>query len=116
MNIGCSATLINKEWLTTQFPIKKILKIASLLKVWEIEIFTHKIDKYLLEPFFFLVTNENNQQVVALIKCKLHLVDNLKANILIGNNIIGPESIIIDIVKEKVYILGCKASLLINAC
>ena len=49
--------------------------------------------------------------MVACIRCELHIVDNLKANILIGNNIIGAEGITIDIAKEKIYIPGCKATI-----
>lgn len=59
-----------------------------------------------MELLFFPTTNENGKRVVVSIKREFYLMDNLKANILIRNDIIGPESITIDIAKEKPYVPG----------
>lgn len=42
-------------------------------------------------------------------------MDNLCANILIGNDIIGPEGITIDVANQKAYVPGCKATVQITA-
>ena len=39
---------------------------------------------------------------------KLHIINNLRKNLLIENNIIGAKKIKIDITNKKAYILRCK--------
>lgn len=41
--------------------------------------------------------NNKGQKVYASIRCELHLVDGLRANILIGNNILAPESFVLNV-------------------
>lgn len=38
---------------------------------------------------------------------EVHLVDDLKANMLIGNDLIGPEGITIDVASKSAYISSC---------
>ena len=93
-----------------------MLKMATPLKVKSIETLKHKTDKYILETLYFPAISDKGQKVVACIHCKLYLADNLRANIFIGNDIIGTKGITIDIAKKKAYIPSCKALLLISAC
>lgn len=115
MDTGCGATLIDREWLKSQLPEAKILKMATPLKVRGMGTSKHKTDEYVLETLYFPAISNEGQQVVACIRRELHLVDNLRANILIGNDIIDAEGITIDIAKEKAYIPGCKATVPITA-
>lgn len=92
-----------------------MLKMATPLKVRSIETLKHKTDKYILEALYFPAISNKGQRIVACIRCKLYLVDNLRANILIGNDIIGTKGITIDIAKKKTYVPSCKAPLLISA-
>ena len=115
MNTGCNAMLIDQNWFKSQLPKAKILKMATPLKVRDIGTSKHKTDKYIVKTLYFSAINNKNQQVVACIRCELHLVDNLRANILIKNNIVGTKGIIINIAKEKAYVPGCKALLSLSA-
>lgn len=99
--------LVDQDWLKTQLPEAKILKIVILLKVRGIGTSKHETDKYVLEALYFPAISDKGQQVIACIRRKLHFVDNLRANILIGNDVIGPKKITINMAKEKAYILGC---------
>lgn len=91
------------------------MKIAMPLKVWNIGTSKHKIDKYILEPFYLPAKSNNNKQIMACICQKLYIIDNLKANLLIKNNIISIEDIKIDIGNKKAYMFGCKATISIIA-
>lgn len=51
----------------------------------------------------------------ASIKCELHLVDGLQANILVGNDILSPEGFVININKNRVFIGSYKVTIPINA-
>ncbi len=50
---------------------------------------------------------KNEQKVIAHIRREIHLVDDLKANMLIGNDIIEPEGIVIDAKKREMHIGSC---------
>ena len=89
--------------------------MAIPLKVRGIGTSKHKTDKYVLELLYFPAISNKGQHMVACICHELHIVDNLRANILIKNDIIGVKGMIIDIAKEKAYILDCKATIPITA-
>ena len=89
--------------------------MATPLKVRGIEISKHKTDKYVLEPLYFSAISDKGQRMIVCIHHKLHIVDNLRANILIGNDLISAKGITIDIAKEKAYIPECKAIVSITA-
>lgn len=75
----------------------------------------HEIDKYVTIPLYLLGEKNNRAKAYACIWRKLHLVDGLKANILIGNDIIGLKRISIDISSKSVYVSSCKIKLWIEA-
>ena len=63
---------------------------------------------------YILNINAFGNRVKAFIIRKTYIIDNLKAKILVGINIIGLKSMNIFIVKKEVYIGSCKTSLPIN--
>ena len=64
----------------------------------------HTTDKYL----------KDGKPAIALIRCEVHLVENLKANFLIGNNILKSEKFRIDLKKNQVYIGSCGVTIPID--
>ena len=74
----------------------------------------HSILDYALVFIYILGTNAFGNRVKTFITRKAYIVDNFKAKILIGINIIGLKSMNISIVKKEVYIKSCKTSLPIN--
>ena len=104
--MGLSPSSENGAWEQSQGGYRP-RTMAPPLKVRGIGASKHETDEYILEPLYFPAISENGQRVVVPIKRELHLVDKLRANILIGNDIIGPEGITMDIAKEKAYVPGC---------
>lgn len=46
---------------------------------------------------------------------RIHLVDGLRANILIGNDLLGPESVSINIAAKTAHIGSCGITVLLDA-
>lgn len=88
-------TLVNKNWLLWQFPIQKIKEMFTFLKVQRIKVSRHESAQYAEVSLFLPREDNERQKVYAFIKCELHLVERLKTNILIGNNILTPESFVL---------------------
>ena len=55
------------EWLNSQLPNVKIMKIASQLKIQGIKACKHKINEYVIESLYLPIKNNNNKQIVACI-------------------------------------------------
>ena len=69
---------------------------------------------YALVFIYILSINTFGNRIKAFITRKAYVVDNFKAKILIGINIIGPKSINIFVIKKKIYIKSYKTSSPIN--
>lgn len=89
--------------------------MSTPLKVKGIGSLRHESDKFALMALFFMGNNTAGRVVFARIDCKLHLVDALKANMLIRNDIIGPEEISIDIAGQTAFISSCGIEISIDA-
>lgn len=71
-----------------------IKEMSTSLKVRKIGALKHKFAQFAKLSFFFPSENDKEKKVCTFFKCKLHLVKGLRANILIGNNILTSESFI----------------------
>lgn len=90
-------------------------KMASLLQVRGIGSFQHDSDEYVTIPLYFLRKDKDGQTVYASMERELHLVDGLKANMLVENNILGPKQFSINIAGRSAFIASCKVYLNIDA-
>lgn len=113
--MSCGVTLVDKEWLCQHVPDEKILKMLVFLKVRGIRASKHELDKFLLISIDFLGFDEHKQPVYARIYREMHLVDGLKANILVENDIIAPEDIMIDLANSTTFITSYNVRIAITA-
>ena len=81
----------------------KIRKIILPLRIKGLGLTIYNINKYILIPIY-IPTIKDGVNILYRILKEIFLVDNLKVYILLGNNIIGPKRIVLDISKSKVYI------------
>lgn len=65
------------------------------MKVRGIEVSKHKSAQFVELSLFLLEEDNKRQKVYASIKCELYLVKGFRANILIGNKILTPESYVL---------------------
>lgn len=93
----------------------EISKMAIPLKVRGIGSAKYNFDEFISVLLYFLGRNKSKQLVYVRVDRELYLVDGLKANMLIGNNIIGPERISIDIAEKIALVASCRVCIPINA-
>lgn len=80
---------------------EKILKMATPLKVRGIGSPRYESDKFVFISLHFPDINLTNRLAYAHIYRELYIVEGLKANMLIGNNILPMERVIINLAKIR---------------
>lgn len=81
--------------------------MSTPLKVRGIRASKHKSREFAAISLYFPGKNNTGQLVYTSLTCEIHLVEDLKANLLIGNNIISPESFVIDVKGKNALIGSC---------
>ena len=101
LDSGCGVSLVDKAWLTKQLPEVTISKIALPLPVRGIRISKYETSEYITVPIYLPGVQDtgpnSGSKALACIRRELYLVDNLRTNMLVGNDILGPEEIVINI-------------------
>ncbi len=115
LDTGYGVTLVDKNWLTKNLPTQKISTMSTPLKVRGIGASKHESREFAALSLYFPEKNNAGQLVYASITCEIHLVEDLRANLLIGNNIMFPEDFVIDVKGKKALIGSCKVTIPINA-
>lgn len=90
--------------------------MTVLLKVTVINTSKHKINEFVIIPLYFFRIIKTNFLVYAYIWQKLHFADSFRINILIGNNLLSPKSISINITLKSAYIKISKITILFDIC
>jgi len=67
----------------------------------------HLSNKYVIVFIYFSNKDKNENFVIAKITREVYLVENLKINILIKNNLIDFEKIVINIIDKLIFINNC---------
>lgn len=106
--------LNEKSWLEHQLFGQLISRMTFLLKIHGIDLLKYETDEYVTVPLYLLGEKNNGAKSYTFIWRKLHLVDGLKANILISNNIIGLKGISVNISSKLAYISSYKIKLWIE--
>ncbi len=86
-----------------------------LLKVRSIGASKHKLKNFALTTIYIPGIDERGQEVYASISCKLHLVNGLKANMLVGNDVLYTEGFAINLSTFFALIHSCGVKIDINA-
>ena len=81
--------------------------MTSPLRVKGLESAIHDTAEYVLIPMYIPTTKEDGTKILCRIHREIHLVNNLKAHMLLSNDVIGSEKIVLDISQSKVYIDSC---------
>ena len=112
---GCGVSLIDREWLGEQCPNGSISKMASPLRVRGVGSSHHETAEFVTQHIYLPAIDEKRNPILACLYRELHIVDNLRAKMLIGNDIIGPEGIVIDVANKQARIGSCNATATITA-
>ncbi len=115
LDTGCGVTLVNKAWLSKRLSIQKVNTMSTPLKVRGIGASKHESGEFAALSLYFPGRNDVGQQVYASLTCEVHLVEGLRANLLIGNDIMSPEDFVINVKKRSVLIGSCGVTVSIDA-
>ena len=103
---GCGMSIIDRKFLSTLSGYE-IKHMGSKVRIRGIGSQIHLSDEFIVLTFY-LRGKLNGQQAAAAITRELHVVDELKANMLIGNDIITPEGMCLDFSKQQLLIGSCQ--------
>ena len=115
LDIGYGVTLVDRVWLAKKLSSQKISAIPELLKVKGIKALKHKSGNFTFITIYIPGIDKKSRDVYASISCKLHLVDRLKINMLMGNNLLCTEGFAINLSTFFTLIQSCDVKIDINA-
>ena len=107
INSGCTLSLIDKNFLLNQAPNAEIRPMASPLTVKGIGNRKHAAEEYAVIDLY-VPGNLNGKTAVAHIKREVHIVPELKAKLLIGMDILGPERMDLSFRNKVLTIHSCR--------
>ena len=108
LNIECDATLCDKKFIIIKLTDLQIQIMITSLKVRSIDSITHEISEFVMISIYFLDTNKFEKSALANIIREIHLIDGLKINMLIENDILELEGFIIDVSKRTTTVNSCE--------
>lgn len=97
---GCSMSMIDRRFLPEGAQIQKLPKMVPIRGIGAQ---IHRTDKYV--PITFYLKGEG---ATAAINRELHVVEDLRANMLIGSDILTPEGMILDYQKQQITVGNCE--------
>lgn len=89
--------------------------MSTYLKVNGIGASKYKSAEFAALFLYFPGKNNAREVVYASLECEIHLVEGLRVNLLICNNILSPKNIVINIAKKTALIRSCKVTIEVNA-
>ena len=108
LDIECGAILTDRAWILSILSNVSIKKMQAALKVKGIGSTTHESVEFVHISIYFLGVTKDESAVLACITREIHLVDDLKAKMLIDNDFLGFEGFIIDIEGKFAAIGSCE--------
>ncbi len=107
LDTGCTASLADADFITSLLPDLTVQSMPTMLNVKGIGSQKHSANRWVLLKMKFM--GVNNQLLE--IEREIHLVDDLKAKLLIGVDILDPEGIIINIREKTAIFTHCQGGL-----
>ncbi len=114
LDTGCEVTLVDRDWLTKKLLSQMISTMPVPLKVRGIGTSKHESGQFALTMLHIPGTDDKGREVYASLTCKLHLVDGLKANMLVGNDVLCTEGFAVNLYNSSALIHSCDVRIDIN--
>ena len=107
LDIDVDVILINKKFLKTQTLDIQIRIIAIFFSVRELNINRYFTFEYVVVFIYFVDKNTIDKKIKTCFRREIHIVDDLKTNMLIENHIIDSKNFIINLNKKIARINNC---------
>lgn len=89
--------------------------MSPLLKVRSINASKHEFSEFAALSLYFSGKNNVEDLVYATLQYEIHLIEGLRTNQLIGNDIMSLEAMVIDLGKKTALISACNMTIDVNA-
>lgn len=89
--------------------------MSTSFKVRKINASKHESVEFAALSLYFPGRNNAGEVVYASFEYEIYLIEGFQANLLIGNDILSPKNIIIDIGKKTALIKSCGVTIKMNA-
>ncbi len=106
LNTDTEVSLIDKNFVLNRLSKAHIPLMISSLTIREIEVNVHETKKY-VNFSIYLSSKKDSKKMIEIHK-EMHLIEDLKTNMLIENDILESKNIIINIQEKKIVISSCQ--------
>ena len=103
LDTGCSVTLIDKDFLLSQSPDIEIRTMSSPITVRGIGSSKHLTAEYVVTPILFTGERDGKPMEARFMR-EAHIVQGLKAKMLLGIDVMGPEKFEMSLATKKLHI------------
>ena len=107
IDTGCSVTVADQKFMEANLPHAEIRTMASPTIVKGLGKAKHKVNQFVHTAMYLPGKTDVGEPVVGEIMVDLHLVEDLKANILLGMDVVGPKEINVITSRKHLYIGSC---------
>jgi len=107
VDTGCSMTLIDRALLQRLLPDLKLSRLSSPISVRGLGDAMHQSSEYARISITIDGTLDE-KLATSILTMEVHIVDNLRANLLIGNDVIVPERMKLDPASQRMTIGSCQ--------
>ena len=88
--------------------------MTSSLHIKGLESIMHDTNEYILISIYISTIKKDDIKILYRIYKKIHLINNLKAHMLLNNNIINPKKIVLNVAQNETYINNCGIIIIIT--
>lgn len=103
---GCTMTMADRTFVPTNTQIKKM---SSKIPIRGLGSKIHHSDEFAVLTFYMEGVLPEGTRAFAKITREVHIVDDLKAGMLIGSDILTPERMVIDFATQTITIGSCRS-------
>ena len=107
LDTGCTMTLIDRQFLKELRLGRPLKKSQATISVRGVGTERHLTDDYLVMDLYIKGKVED-KDAVAHLRREVHVVDNLKAKLLLGMDVMVPERMIVNLDLKKLTVGSCK--------
>ena len=107
---GAARSVASRDWVRSNLPQVQFLEApAGICFRGFTSNIAVDVKAYVRIPLYLPATTRDRNGVLAQLSHHLiAIIDNVPANMLIGNDIIGPEGIVVDVSRRRAFIGSCK--------
>ena len=102
---GCTMTMADRTFIPASAEVKKM---AAKIPIRGLGSKIHHSDEYAILTFYMEGVLPDSTRAFAQITREIHVVDDLKAGMLIGADILTPERMVIDFATQSIKIGSCR--------